>query len=92
MEFCPGYSEFLFPEFLDYTGNQAEVETQLAERVFIHNNTVWGTVGFAPCQQAMDESATVPTNQIPTRYSTVTNYKIQVFAKLKQDHKRFRQI
>ena len=58
---APGCSNFLFSEFLDYTGNQAEAETQLAERVFIHNNTVWDTVGFAPRQRAVGESATVPT-------------------------------
>ena len=33
-------SEFLLLDFLDYRGNQAEIETRLAERVFIHNNTI----------------------------------------------------
>ena len=51
----------MFPEFLDYTGNQAEAEAQLAGKFFIHNNTVWDEVGFAPRQRAMGESAIVPT-------------------------------
>ena len=46
----------MFPEYLDYTDNQAEAETRLAGKVFINN-----TVGFAPLQRAMGLSATVPT-------------------------------
>ena len=40
--------EFLIPEFLDYTGNQPDVETKLAERVLIHINMIWDALGFPP--------------------------------------------
>ena len=34
-------TQLLFSKFLDFTGNQAGVETRLAEKVSIHNNMVW---------------------------------------------------
>ena len=74
----PGYSEFLFPEFLDYTGNQAEAETKLAERVFVHNNTVWD----APRQRVMGETVTVPTiGTVPsptTKYWFLPSFSIRI--------------
>ena len=45
-------------DFLEYRGNQAEVETRLVERVFIQNNTIKS--GFSPLQRAMGENATIP--------------------------------
>ena len=68
-----------FPDFLDFKGNQAEVETRLAEGVFIHNNTISGLSGFSPRQQAKGESVTIPNTG--SSYSRNSNLRHQVLEK-----------